>query len=330
MKTTLRQYGKKALVFCLSFCVALALCEIALRIIDYTYTPLSIEFRGGVHDYRRQHALDEKNFVHDPKLLWRPKGKNLTFNSQGFRGRILLDNKPKNEFRIFALGDSNTLGWEKPHRAHWPGCLYKLLAVEDDRFEVANAGVYGYSSYQGLQRLEEILAYRPDMMLISFGANDAQKVVVPDAEFRAGVFRSAVFRTRIGHLVIAAWDQFVAYRRNPEHRGPVPRVSLPQYKANLKEIIRICKENGIQCVLLTRPFVGPPHDGMDWRAAAPDYVAATIEVGKNQNVPVIDLHAHFADEDKEDYFVDNSHFTDEFHELAAKIILEKIRPMLPK
>ena len=42
------------------------------------------------------------------------------------------------------------------------------------RFRVANAGVYGYSSFQGLRRFHELLRYHPDVVTWSFGANDAQ------------------------------------------------------------------------------------------------------------------------------------------------------------
>ena len=48
---------------------------------------------------------------------------------------------------------------------------------------MVNAAAFGWSSYQGVRRLEEMLKLDPDLVLFSFGANDCQHVVRSDAEF---------------------------------------------------------------------------------------------------------------------------------------------------
>ena len=54
------------------------------------------------------------------------------------------------------------------------------------RFEVLNAGVAGYSSHQGVLRfLQEVDRYQPDLVLVSFGWNDAAEAIgQPDKTFK--------------------------------------------------------------------------------------------------------------------------------------------------
>ncbi|MGB5891890.1 MAG: SGNH/GDSL hydrolase family protein, partial [Thermoanaerobaculia bacterium] len=240
----------------LSVIVCLAGAEMLLRWLDYEYRPLKIEIRDP-EKARLQHIFGDEYFVYDPLLIWRPKPDGEIFNSQGFRGPELAAHKPPEEYRIFAIGDSNTLGWSGSTGANWPGDLDRLMRRHDDRFKVVNAGVYGYSSYQGLQRFRESIAYDPDLVLISFGANDAHRVRTPDREFArdstvkwspAGLLQ----RYRLGRLLLGARTRFFAGPSQPLH----PRVSLADYRQNLMEIIRLARDRGILVVLLTRPYTG--------------------------------------------------------------------------
>ena len=273
------------------------------------------------NDWRSYHAFSDGNFVYDPDLLWRPKPGCPAFEANGFiRADPLPRKKAANEYRIFAIGDSNTAGWYDDSiggfRGHgWPRDLEELVAASHPRSTVINAGVWGYSSFQGLGRFKEILAFEPDMVLISFGANDAHLLGFSDRDFTPAVFRSPVMKFRLGELAAAAWHQV----RSPGGRSPgslVPRVSVEQYRANLGEIIRICRERGIRCVLLTRPFIGDTPEKTHWRYAAPNYVTATIEVGESTATPVVDIYSSF--EGKAGYFRDECHFTEAGHRLAAK------------
>jgi hypothetical protein len=107
----------------------------------------------------------------------------------------------------------------------------------------------------------------------------------------------------------------------------VPRVSLEQYKNNLKEIIRISKENNIQPVLLTRPYIWNSPDELWWKYFAPDYNSSTIQIAKREGIPVIDVYTYF--KDKELYFEDESHFSRMGHMVASVIIYESIFSSLP-
>jgi len=120
--------------------VGLVLCELALRLADYTYNPLQIDARR-LAENRPQALFEDKNFVYDPETIWTPRKSYGVFNAQGFRGPELSGPKAPGEFRIFAVGDSNTLGWAGSRGANWPTFLGALLAHRNQRFVVVNAGV---------------------------------------------------------------------------------------------------------------------------------------------------------------------------------------------
>ncbi|MFQ5963601.1 MAG: SGNH/GDSL hydrolase family protein [Candidatus Scalinduaceae bacterium] len=323
----LNEYTNKIILLLSSIFVTLLIFEVTLRIADYSYTPLKIKVKGTVHDWRFHHSFEDKHFVYDPKLIWRPKKNYSIFNSQGFRGKEHSKVKKANELRIFAIGDSNTLGWGKKDGPNWPMYLEELLTKTGKICRVINAGAWGYSVFQGVERFKETLSFQPDMVLISFGANDAHLVHTSDADFlNLRMCKFPLYKLKIGQLIIATWDKVVDKELNTNDENLVHRVSLQEYKEHLIEIINISKENNIICILLTRPFIGKSHNKLWWKNFAPDYVAATIETGESKGVPVIDIYSHF--KGKNDYFIDESHFNEEGHKLASRILYQEIKFLL--
>lgn len=331
MKGTLQPLTRKLLLSLASAAVAFLICEIALRAVGYNYSPLHINANAIEHDHRIHHVFEDRHFRIDPVLLWRPKEDYPPFNSQGFRGNELAEKKAPGEFRIFALGDSNTLGWqdsdERPG-ANWPRFLEELLHSSGKGCTVTNAGVWGYSSYQGRERFRQILSYQPDLVLVSFGGNDAHKVALSDADYARRGLNSLVMHFRVGQLTWATWEQLRPGQWATRDEDLVFRVSPERYRENLDEIIRLAGENGVRCVLLTRPFADTSTDARCWMTYAPQYVTATLDVGRAHGVPVVDLCASF--KDRKEFFVDESHFTEAGHRLAARRIYAAIQPLLPQ
>ena len=160
------------------------LAEITLRLGPFELAsyplevPLEIEIPGAFEARMFSSHLRAKHFLHDRTRFWRPRPSRRPFNDLGYRGEVLPKEKPPGELRILAVGDSNTLGNE----ASWVDELPGHFATTD-RVTVLNAGVYGYTSHQGRIHLEEYLRYRPDVVLISFGGNDASRNHVADRDF---------------------------------------------------------------------------------------------------------------------------------------------------
>ena len=145
-------------------------------------------------------------FEGDPLLFWRLKPNLdraiwdytvLSTNAQSFRADYPMGAKPAGTIRIVCLGDSVTFGYrvpavwpEKPneYNREWlpfPMLLEKELrnANPNRRIEVFPMAVPGYTTHQGLAWLRrDIALLQPDMVIASFGWNDASVSDVPDRE----------------------------------------------------------------------------------------------------------------------------------------------------
>lgn len=96
---------------------------------------------------------------------------------------------------IVAFGDSITQAKEVAPEKRWPELLRAALQARmpGRGFAVVNAGVGGNTSREGLARIErDVLAHRPDWVLVEFGGNDATHDParhVPPDEFAANMAR---------------------------------------------------------------------------------------------------------------------------------------------
>ena len=178
---------------------------------------------------------------------------------------------------------------------------------------------------QGLRRVEESLAFHPRLTFISFGCNDAMRVTMSDADFIALKVRKndldmRLMKLRLGQLLLAVNDKCLTSQRE----SLTPRVSLPEYKLNLREIVRIGCQNAVTVVLLTRPFTGQSPSPTWWKYFAPEYNAATMEVGREMDVPTVDIFAEFAGRAQD--FIDEAHLTEAGHRRLAEVVYKEIRP----
>ncbi len=303
-----------------SIALALASTEVALRLIGYEYRPMQIA-TGSRSDAREYHLFGDENFVFDSELIWRPKAGFGVFNSLGFRGPEV--GAKNGSLRIATVGDSNTLGWSGVDGANWPADLEQRLASGGVENEVINAGVWGYSSHQGVPRVRQVLELEPDIVLISFGSNDAHQVSRSDAEFsRRTQGRLRVSRALQG-LRVAQLTRSVLDRSDSGDLALEPRVDGEAYEENLRLMVEEARVAGAVPVLLTRPFYGTVSNPQTWKHRGPDYNAATARVAASLDVLVIDVHAFFKERDE--LFADESHFTEEGHQIAAAVVYEHLR-----
>lgn len=77
---------------------------------------------------------------------------------------------------VVAFGDSIVEGYQQPEG--WPEILGRNLAGRYPGVRVINAGVSGDTAGEGLRRIQkDVLAHRPDLVLIAFGLNDMKNGV---------------------------------------------------------------------------------------------------------------------------------------------------------
>lgn len=97
-------------------------------------------------------------------------------NSLGLRAPDVARPKPAGVFRILVLGDSVTFGWGLREQDTYTAQLAGLLAAlrPGQRFEVINAGVSGYGTWQEAVWLEQLAAEaEPDLVVLQVHLNDA-------------------------------------------------------------------------------------------------------------------------------------------------------------
>ena len=82
---------------------------------------------------------------------------------------------------ILAFGDSITVGFGLPANEALPARLEEKLRSEGLAVHVANAGVSGDTTADGLARLDWALAEKPDIVILELGANDALRGLDPAA-----------------------------------------------------------------------------------------------------------------------------------------------------
>jgi lysophospholipase L1-like esterase len=283
----------------------------------------------GNDDWRLATITGDETREPDPILLWRPVP-HRPFNSQRFKGPLAQVPKPTAVVRVMCYGDSLTDG---PPKGGWPTWLHALLSQEPPaparRFEVINAGVAGYSSHQGLLRfLQEVDRYDPDLLLVSFGWNDAAEAIgQPDKSFRIPpwplvVCQRALIRYR-SYLVLMYYTR----RSGPEQplapSGPAnPRVSVDDYLANLDRFRAEALARGIPIVFLTRPHKLAPAElrkNPSWRGSVPRYNASLCDWAKTRDVPVIDVQKHF-EQLSPALFADECHLSREGYQQMGELV----------
>ena len=188
-------------------------------------------------------------------------------NEQGFRGTSLLKEKSKGSKRLLFLGSSVTFGWGASSDRAFPELVRKGLeqVFPGVHFETINAGVPGYSSYQGFQYLKKILpGYAPDVVVAEFGINDGTMAVgKEDKDWEPGFWdpiRKALRNSGWGRLVLNVFGPVVkksdvvstrqtkAQAEKNFYRvsmaGTATRVAPDDFKANLESMADMCQKNG--------------------------------------------------------------------------------------
>jgi lysophospholipase L1-like esterase len=330
--------AKAALAVAAATLVPLAFLEQACRVL----TDLKvIGYQRGIEtvnqsrsdDWRMATITGAEAHEPDPVLLWR-HAPTKPFSAQRFKGPLIEVPKPPEVVRVMCYGDSLTDG---PPRGGWPTYLAQLLKrrppLPGRRFEVVNAGVAGYSSYQGTLRfLQEVEEYDPDLVLVSFGWNDAAEAIgQPDKSFRVPPLalvacQRALVRYR-SYLVLMYYSRHLRIGQPAPAVEPVgPRVSIADYVANLDRFRDEAEVRGIPIVFLTRPHRLPANQQAKfptWRGTVPRYNEALLAWARSHGLRVIDTQKFFERQPAAS-FVDECHFRPEGYLRMGELVYQEL------
>ena len=73
---------------------------------------------------------------------------------------------------IVAFGDSLTAGYGTDAGNSYPDFLEQDLNAKGFHYRVANAGISGNTTKDGIERLNDVLALKPALVIVAFGGND--------------------------------------------------------------------------------------------------------------------------------------------------------------
>ena len=265
------------------------------------------------------------------------KGLEYALNSSGFRGPEVFQNNP--DYRILALGNSCTFGWGISLQYTWTEKLKKKLdnRYRNSKHEVINAGVPGYTSFQGKKYLfDELTALEADAVIITFGWNDHWAGIdgKPDSEHKMpnqallGI-QNLLNRTNLYRFMRKI---ILGFTFEPETLpfDQVPglrRVPRSEFVSNLTEMIDTLNQHGIQPLLVVPPAASPEGyfggQKFNLHILHEAYQEDIRLVATQTGTPVVDLQPLF-DQYKNLFPVDPIHYNVQGTELASRAIFEAI------
>ena len=341
--------GIKSILFSLiPLCAIVAVGEIGLRIANFRYSDMPLEVRNKPLSYAEEIASatqarlptlwQGRRLIKDKFQHWVPQ--------DSFEQHHEIDKAPA-VVRIATLGCSCTQGCA--YTAHnYPSLMQEILnGVPGAKYEILNAGVGGYSSYQGLQRLKySVLNYHPDIVTFFFGWNDhwfsyvsdKQLHIKRDWEVSLINFLEQFRIYQFYHFLIATLRDALSLSGK---KTPVFRVSPKDYESNLNEMIDLSIKHQAKPVLITAPselsgfqaqrhFPFPKETLIQVHA---QYNQIVKSVAQQRSVPLIDLaqmmeiYLTSNPAPSTPLFTDGVHFTPPGCALAAEMIVEKMREL---
>ena len=219
----------------------------------------------------------------------------IVSNDVGFRGRPYPAKSPV-VLRIVTIGDSSTFGWGVDPEFTYQELLADRLKLNGRRADVFNFGIPGMTSRHGLAVLEHYgLRHEPDIVVASFGANDARFVpVTADEELAADEILDRggpVDAAEVPHVPVDAAADLQLLRpvlgaRRQE--GPGTHPSAPES--------RVTRELRQEPADDTRDGYRPRgEDSVSLGVFPPDYVDAMRKTSQALNVPMVDVGQIFYD-----------------------------------
>lgn len=279
----------------LSFLALLGAIEVGTRLTQPHLSSLDLFV---VTAQQKAQVADEKQsgiFEGDPLLLWRLKPNLdhvywdftiLSTNADHLRSQqvgLTVGAKEPGTIRIVCLGDSVTFGYrvptvwpEKPteYDPEWlpfPMLLEKQLraANPDRKIETITMAVPGYTSHQGLAWLQrDIDDLQPDLLIMSFGWNDASFSDAPDREAIKTDWQSVTVRWFIDHSqAFAHTTHWLRAREATKEQArvqnqsqpaplvhPTARVSQQEYLSNMLAIEELAHGRGAAVIVIAAPY----------------------------------------------------------------------------
>ncbi|HLG31511.1 MAG TPA: SGNH/GDSL hydrolase family protein [Ignavibacteriaceae bacterium] len=304
----------------------------------------------------------------DEKLHYKHR-RNITRNWNDYNKKPIIINeygqhddsyplrKGERELRILNLGDSITMGHGVTKDETYSKYLEIILSDSLKNFQTIqaiNTGVQGYSTFQELEVLRNLLYLQPDFVTLGFCLNDItepfkvnknlggtgldyHRVTQAQNKFLSYIINETGFGRLIQEIRIR---QINAHQAKDDEINEIKKMLLHKddtvYQAQfnftlnkLSEIISLCNDRGISIIILIFPYTFQVDSNLRW-------VQDILRKELNEHgVPCIDFLELFENITRSDanklkqYYLDEDHLTPFGHKIVAmeisKIIFNELR-----
>ncbi len=240
---------------------------------------------------------------------------------------------------VDCVGDSSTFGYGSRNSDAYPAHLARLLDQP-----VRNLGVPGYTS-QSTRLLAESTDDPAPVTLLMPGFNDhfpAYRTAAEELWIRRAAY--ACFASRVCALMFDYLAQPRAGTR-PSLVDFTPAVSAERFRENLITTVRTLRSKGSEPILLVYPPILSDEDtraevASHWKHprtlvdanidAHPIYQEVTRDVGRTENVRVVDFEPIFTARGTASLHIDWVHPNDTGYRVMAETLVEPVQEVLDR
>lgn len=287
----------------------------------------------------------------DPELFWRLAAtqklpddawplRGVISNGQGLREDhdIPLE-KPPGTLRLLFVGDSCTFGYGLLHHesfVHRVGAKLRS-AFPQVRLECINAGVPGYTLFQGLRFLETRgFRYQPDLVVLNFGWNDGSQWAGAGDLDRYGPRLVCQYapQLRESRLYQLAWSAVESWTTSNDTTGR-PRLLPEEFRGLLAQTDEEARRHGADLLLMVWAgrfnvaAEGTPEAKTPYQRELLAY-GQQLRFGPEKAPGVVDLAPVVQEMAKKsppaDIFFDHVHATSLANERFAEALAKKLIP----
>lgn len=283
----------------------------------------------------------------DERLLWVPvpgtskvteeNHEPETINAQGFRYKRVLTLQHPGVYRIFAFGDSITMGWGVNDDSNYSAQLEKLLNSQGCsglKFQVISAGVNAYPNALVEERMKKVLedGYAPDAVIVAYSANTGFEGI-PDLQgeqrenfLKKVELKSIARRSALYNFLIEDLLRGVAYYRFREvlmlgtwnTAKSSPDLPAAHFLSKLEQAKAAADARHVQMILLLLGSKNETYPAHPYQQAMLDYARAN-------NVPLVNIIDLMKSQDQNAVFMDHVHPTAKGHAMIAERLAPLVR-----
>ena len=281
----------------------------------------------------------------DQRLLWVPEPGRaltivhhvpLTISEDGFRYQEKLGPKKPGQVRIFAFGDSSTMGWGVDDNSSYSADLERLLNsnCSNHDFQVVSAGVNAYPNAIVVERAKAVIedGFQPDLVIVAYSFNTsfegfadlqgpARQKFLRQVKIKALIRKSAIYN----FLIEGVLRQAVYYRvRHMLVAGSLDTskanedLNVVKFKSRLSDLLELCQSRRIQMLLLVMASEGQ-------KTELHPFQQAMLEFAQAHNLAAVNMVDSWKSRDHASLFMDHAHPTAEGHALIAQELFGAIR-----